>query len=154
MKLHDKLAGILILVLGTVVAAMALSFPAMPGQSIGPSAFPAVLGVGLIVGGLVLCLSRSPATAWVALDPGLRESRSAMASGAVVVGLIGYALTVQTLGFFLSSALLLALLFRAFGVPLRWLVTLTIIVPIVLHYGFYSVLRVPLPWGLLEGVAW
>jgi putative tricarboxylic transport membrane protein len=31
---------------------------------------------------------------------------------------------------------------------------LAVIVPIVLHYMFYTGLRVPLPWGVLEGMAW
>jgi hypothetical protein len=24
----------------------------------------------------------------------------------------------------------------------------------VIHYAFYTLLRVPLPWGVLEGIAW
>ena len=27
-------------------------------------------------------------------------------------------------------------------------------VTLIIHYVFYKLLRVPLPWGLLQGVAW
>jgi putative tricarboxylic transport membrane protein len=29
-----------------------------------------------------------------------------------------------------------------------------VIVTLVIHYAFYSLLRVPLPWGVLERFAW
>jgi putative tricarboxylic transport membrane protein len=25
---------------------------------------------------------------------------------------------------------------------------------LVIHYAFYKLLRVPLPWGVLQGIAW
>ncbi len=42
------------------------------------------------------------------------------------------------------------MLFLAFGVARRWILPLAASVTLVIHYAFYSLLRVPLPWGVLE----
>ena len=31
---------------------------------------------------------------------------------------------------------------------------LALVVTLVIHYAFYKLLRVPLPWGVLQGIAW
>ncbi len=50
--------------------------------------------------------------------------------------------------------LFLAVLFVAFKVNRRRIVPLAVVVTFSIHYAFYTLLRVPLPWGLLEGIAW
>jgi putative tricarboxylic transport membrane protein len=65
-----------------------------------------------------------------------------------------YALAVDWLGFFLTSLVFLVALFLAFGVARRWVLPLALGVTFAIHYGFYTVLRVPLPWGVFEGIAW
>jgi putative tricarboxylic transport membrane protein len=45
-------------------------------------------------------------------------------------------------------------LWFAFGVRRRVILPMAIAVTLTIHYMFYSVLRVPLPWGLLGGIAW
>jgi putative tricarboxylic transport membrane protein len=42
----------------------------------------------------------------------------------------------------------------AFGAPWKRAVPLAVIVTLLIHYVFYSLLRVALPWGVLEGIAW
>jgi putative tricarboxylic transport membrane protein len=39
-------------------------------------------------------------------------------------------------------------------VPRLRIVPLALIVTFAIHYAFYTLLRVPLPWGVLEGIAW
>lgn len=127
----------------------------MPGQNIGPALFPGVVGLALIVLGLVLFVSgRSRPTRWLVLDDDMRRPRMALNFGIVVVALLAYALVVNRLGFFLTAALLLAMLFRAFGVPVRRTAVLAVVCPFFIHYVFYGLLRVPLPWGVFEQVAW
>jgi putative tricarboxylic transport membrane protein len=41
-----------------------------------------------------------------------------------------------------------------FGVRVRWIVPLAVVVTLVIHYAFYKLLHVPLPWGVLERFAW
>jgi putative tricarboxylic transport membrane protein len=54
----------------------------------------------------------------------------------------------------LTGVIDLAAVFAAFGVRRRWILPLALIITLVIHYSFYKLLRVPLPWGLLEGFAW
>lgn len=156
MRLSDKLAGLLILVFGLVVAGYATTFPPMRGQPVGPSLFPTVIGCGFALFGLILLVSgaRADAGPLFALDDWMRRPRM-VANFAVVVGsLLFYALVVDRLGFFITSVVFLGVLFLAFGVSRRRIVPLALVVTLVIHYGFYTLLRVPLPWGVLEGIAW
>jgi putative tricarboxylic transport membrane protein len=36
----------------------------------------------------------------------------------------------------------------------RWIVPLAVVVTLAIHYAFYKLLRVPLPWGWLEPLGW
>lgn len=152
----DVAAGSIVLAIGVAVLVNAASFPDMPGQPIGPAFFPLLLAAGLVVSGLVLILAERigrPADT-LALNAGLRRPRMLANALVVVAALAVYALVVETVGFFITSSALLLVLFLAFGTRPRHAVPLAVVVPLVLHYAFYTVLRVPLPWGLLEGAAW
>ena len=73
----------------------------------------------------------------------------------LVIGVnVFYILLVDLLGFIPTGVIYLAALFAVFGVRARWIVPLALIVTLVIHYSFYKMLRVPLPWGLLERFAW
>ena len=65
-----------------------------------------------------------------------------------------YILVSDTLGFFITSFLMMATLFRslqvAWGRSVFWAVVATVVV----HFAFYKLLRVPLPWGVLTPLAW
>jgi putative tricarboxylic transport membrane protein len=68
--------------------------------------------------------------------------------------LLFYALVLHRLGFFITALLFLIVLFVAFGVNRTWILPVSIVVVLLIHYAFYTLLRVPLPWGVLEGLAW
>jgi putative tricarboxylic transport membrane protein len=154
-KLGDSLSGLLVSLLGAAVVWQSRTFPSIPGQTIGPALFPGIVGVGLVLMGLALLVSgrRRPEAVW-ALDEDMRRPRMAINFGIVLCAVLAYALVVSRLGFFITAALLLAVLLSAFGVGVRRTVVLAAILPFVLHYMFYTLLRVPLPWGLLERIAW
>jgi putative tricarboxylic transport membrane protein len=156
MRLHDSLAGLCVAIVGLAVVAAAHRFPAMPGQAIGPSLFPTVIGAGLILLGGTLAVSelRRRDVTWLVLDDWTRRPGMARNFGLVIADLLFYAVAVTPLGFFLTSAIFLGVLFAAFG--LRWsrAVPIALAVTLVMHYGFYTWLRVPLPWGVLERMAW
>jgi putative tricarboxylic transport membrane protein len=155
MKLNDKVSGLLILIFGMAVVAQARTFPSMPGQSIGPSLFPTLIGGGLMVCGAALVLSRSGRGApWFQADDWVRRPRMVLNFGLVFVDLVFYAIVVGRLGFFITAVIFLSVLMLAFGVSRPRIVPLALGVTIVIHYAFYSLLRVPLPWGVLEGIAW
>lgn len=152
----DRLAGSIVGGLGVVVVGMAATFPAMPGQNVGPALFPGVIGVGLIACGLVLVLAEriGRVTDTIELDEGLRRPRMVLNAALVIAGLAVYTVVVGVIGFFITSSALLLVLFLAFGVRPARAIPIAVIVPIGLHYVFYTILRVPLPWGVLEGIAW
>jgi putative tricarboxylic transport membrane protein len=72
----------------------------------------------------------------------------------VIADVVFYAVAVDWLGFFITASVFLSVLFLAFGVRRARIVPLAAIVTLGLHYSFYTLLRVPLPWGLLGGIAW
>ena len=155
MLLDDRASGVLVAGLGVVVVGLARAFPMVPGQSIGPSLFPTIVGTLLAVVGLTLAI-RAPRGGGVGvrLDNAMRRPRMAINFALVVLSLLAYALLVDRLGFFLTAALLLLILFRAFSVPLGRAMGLSVVLPFAIHYAFYTLLRVPLPWGPLQSIAW
>ena len=155
MKLSDTLSGLLTLIFGTAIVVVARTFPAIPGQTFGPSLFPTLIGVGLILCGLGLVWSgRRRGTSWFRFDDWVHRPRMVLNFGLVFVDLVFYAFAVGRLGFFITAVIFLSVLMLAFGIRRMRIVPLALVVTMVIHYAFYSLLRVPLPWGVLEGIAW
>ena len=171
MRLNDTLTGILLFVIGVAVAGYAQTFPASPGQDIGPGLFPSVIGCGLALCGVVLLIggvrqSRAMAAtrpeetasdsgqrsgaAWLEFDEWVRRPRMVLNGALVIADLIFDALAVDRVGFFVTAIVFLTVLLLAFGVRWRWIPVIAVAVTLGLHLVFYTLLRVPLPWGLLR----
>ena len=126
----------------------------MPGQKFGPAWFPGLIAVGLAVCGALLMVSGARQRApWVAAPEWVRSPRARAGITALVAGLVAYILLVDRLGFHITGILLLALWLRLLGASWRVTVPVAIVGTLVIHLSFYKVLRVPLPWGVLEGWA-
>jgi putative tricarboxylic transport membrane protein len=65
-----------------------------------------------------------------------------------------YVALANRLGYFLTAPLVLGAILAAFRVRWTALVPVALAVPVLIHYIFYSVLKVPLPWGVLTPYAW
>lgn len=156
MKLSDTLSGLLIVLAGIAVVAHAAGFPPGPGQPIGPSAFPTVIGIGLTLlgAGLAYTGRRAPAASWVEGDGWLRKPRMVLNFVLVFASLLFYSFVVHRVGFFITAFTFLSVLFLAFGVTRAWIAPVAFAVTLLIHYVFYSLLRVPLAWGVLEAIAW
>jgi putative tricarboxylic transport membrane protein len=134
---------------------LARTFPENPGQTIGPALFPTIIGALMVLIGTSLVIrGRAHSQRPISFDANMHRPRMAVNFGIVVLSLIVYALVVDALGFFMTASLLLLVLFRAFSVPIGRSFALAAGVPIFIHYVFYTVLRVPLPWGVLQRFAW
>ncbi|MEO8303945.1 MAG: tripartite tricarboxylate transporter TctB family protein [Betaproteobacteria bacterium] len=161
MKVNDAVWGALLLLLATAILVHIQSFGTIPGQQYGPAIFPGLVAVGLAVCGLLLILSGLKARAgatdhagWVAFAPWMRSPRHVLAF-ALAVGInVVYILLVDRLGFIPMGVIYLAALFAVFGVRPLWILPLAIVLTLVIHTAFYKLLRVPLPWGLLERFIW
>jgi putative tricarboxylic transport membrane protein len=156
MKLGDAASGLLAALLGVAVVLHARTFPPMPGQPVGPSLFPVLIGAGLIVAGAMLMFAgvRRRTGTFVELEAWARRPRMLTTFALVIADLLFYALAVDRLGFLITAVLFLTILFLAFGVPRARILPIAVAVTLVIHYGFYTLLRVPLSWGLLDGIAW
>jgi putative tricarboxylic transport membrane protein len=156
MKLGDALSGAVLVLLGIAIAAYAFRFPTMPGQAIGPSAFPLMIGSGLTVLGAVLAVAGAQARGgWqIELESWIHKPRMLLNFMLVVGSLLFYCFAVDALGFFITAFIFLTVLFVALGVTRVWIAPVALTVTLLIHYGFYSLLRVPLPWGVLEAIAW
>ena len=154
MKINDAVTGVALILLGVGILWHIQGFPAMPGQRYGPAWFPGIAAAGLALCGLGLVYqgvrSRVP---WIALDDWTRRRRPVAGFFAVIAGLVFYVVASNPLGFHLTGVLLLVAWLRVLGA--RWPVTIVvaIVAPIVIHLAFYKVLRIPLPWGVLERLA-
>ena len=154
MKINDAVTGTALFVLGVVILWQIQGYPEMPGQRFGPAWFPGIAAAGLAACGLALIVQgvRS-ADRWIALDAWTRSRRPVAGFFSVIAGLGFYVIAANGLGFHLTGFLLLIFWLRVLGA--RWGLALAVAVatPIVIHIAFYKLLRVPLPWGVLERFA-
>ena len=70
-----------------------------------------------------------------------------------VGAVIAYIVLADRVGFLIIGPLVLFALFIAYGVRPLTAIAVAIIVAFVIHYAFYKLLRVPLPWGVLTPFA-
>jgi len=123
----------------------------MPGQKFGPAWFPGLIAAGLGTCGVLLIATgmreRAP---WIAAPEWIGSSRARAGIAALLGGLVFYVLAADALGFHITGLLLLALWMRLLGASWRVTVPVAIIATLVIHFAFYKLLRVPLPWGVLE----
>lgn len=149
MRTTDRRVGIALAALGLAVLWTARSFPDVPGQKLGASSLPMVVGVGLVLCAIVLVLRslRGAAVAGVQSPP--RDEHFGSAAVIVAVAL-AYILLADKVGFLLVAPPLLIAIFVALrvrpGPAIAWAVLGTVVV----HVTFYKLLRVPLPWGVLR----
>ena len=156
MRLSDRLSGLLALVVGVAVVFYTRTFPEMPGQNIGPALFPSLAGAGLAGFGLWLVMADvvSARTPLVSFDEWTSRPRMVLNFALVVGALVGYILLAEPLGFFITGLLLLSVLMFAFGARRRWILPVALIMTFAMHYAFYTLLRVALPWGVFRAIAW
>ena len=126
-------------------------FPAMPGQKFGPAWFPGLIAVGLaICGALLIASGVREQTPWLAAPEWIHRPRARAGIAALLAGLLFYVFAADVLGFHIIGVVLLALWVRLLGASWRVTLPVAIIATLLIHFAFYKLLRVPLPWGVLE----
>jgi len=161
MKINDAVWGALFLLLAVAILIHVQGFPTIPGQKFGPALFPGVIAAGLGACALVLLArgfakrgSRGNGARWIAVDDWI-HSRRHVVGFATVLGInVLYVAVVDRLGFIITGTIYLGALFAVFGVRVRSIVPLAVVITLGIHYAFYKLLKVPLPWGILERLAW
>ena len=123
----------------------------MAGQKFGPAWFPGLIAVGLAVCGALLVHSGLRTDEAIVTWPAwTRQRRAATGVAAVVAGILFYVLAADRLGFHLAGVVLLLVWVRLLGASWRVTVPVALIATLAIHFAFYKLLRVPLPWGVLE----
>lgn len=153
MRVNDTVIGSVLLLLSLAVLWHIRDFPAFPGQPHGPALFPGVVASGLLLAALALIRS------------GLREGAPSVRLGSgSALGLLPFAATVgclffyyfasERLGFLPCAVLMLCVLLWSYGVRRSLILPIAIGASLVIHTGFFKLLKVPLPWGVLQPFAW
>jgi putative tricarboxylic transport membrane protein len=156
MKFNDAVLGAVFLALSIAVLVAIQGYPKIPGQSIGPGAFPGL--IALLLGGCSIALMwrgwrERRAQPLVAMGAWLGSPRHLLNFLVATGALAFYVLAADKLGFLVCGALILLSLFLALRVKPLLAVPLALALPVVIHLIFYKLLRVPLPWGVLP-VLW
>lgn len=153
----DIVTGAVLIAVGGWLAWEAQGFPKLAGLAEGPGLFPTIAGLGLVICGTLVLLSgvfRRTAGAAPAEAPVRLSLRAWVNSAAIVLGVALFAIFLDPVGFHLVAFALMLVGLLLFGV--RWwrAILLAMAVTALVHLIFISFLHVPLPWGLLEPIAW
>ena len=155
MRIHDSLIGGVLLLLSLAVLWHVQGFPPAAGQQYGPALFPGLVAGGLALASAVLAWQglRSPRP-WLVLSDGLRSPRRLAAFAITLGSMVFYILLSETLGFIVCGLVVLVALQWACGVRPLLALAVAIAATLVIHTCFYKLLKVPLPWGVLQPLAW
>jgi putative tricarboxylic transport membrane protein len=157
MKLNDAVFGLLLMLLGGAVLFAIQGYPKIPGQPVGPALFPGLIAAGLCITGVLLVARGIRSRAgqpWLAWDDWVRSPRHIAALAVLLASIVFYILAADLLGFLVVAPLILLALFLVLRVRPWHAVGIAIVATLVVHFAFYKLLRVPLPWGVLKGWAW
>ena len=157
MRLNDAVFGLLLMVLSAWLFTVAEGFRGLPGVPYGPKVFPQVVCAVLFGAGLLLTvkgLREWRLQPLLVLDGWARSPRAWLVIGTLVGGLLFYIFAVDALGFLITASLVLMALLAVSRERGRLLSSgiVAVTFPVVVHFVFARLLRVPLPDGLLTGL--
>jgi len=151
-KLNDAVFGALFLALSLLVLWTVQGYPKIPGQNVGPAAFPAIAASVLALCGVLLIVQgvrQRAASAWFQRGEWTSRPAQLIAFAVTVLGLLLYVLASERLGFLVTGTVMLAALMLALKVRPAVAIAVALGATVLIHVAFYKGLRVPLPWGVL-----
>ena len=157
MQFSDRVTGSCLALLGALAFYGGWLQPAMPGQDVGPSVFPMVIGAGLALCGALAAFGIGQGfeepTALVPPAPGEAPAPPPALAGLRAflppALLVFYAVAAEPLGFLIVAALIVLAASFALGARARLALPLALLAPLGVHLIFAKLLRVPLPEGWL-----
>jgi len=164
MQLSDRITGLFVAVLGAAAAYGGSKLPPVPGQQVGPNVFPMVVGTGLLFCGALIALgvgrrfeeeaeaelvAHSDPNALAAETPpsGWIYSLRVLIPPAL---LLFYVYAVDFLGFLITGVTIVAAAALALGARWWFALSFGLFTTALIHLAFAKMLRVPLPFGLLQ----
>ena len=152
MKLNDAVFGAVFLALSLLVLWTIQGFPKIPGQNVGPSAFPGAIAVGLLVCSLLLIRNGWRARAgspWFERGQWTRQPRQVIAFAVTFAAMLLYVVASERIGFLIVAIVMLTAMMLALRVRAVLAAAVALAASLAIHVAFYKGLRVPLPWGVL-----
>jgi putative tricarboxylic transport membrane protein len=152
MKINDAVFGAVFLLLSLLVLWTIQGYPTIPGQTVGPAAFPGAIAIGLIVCSLLLIGNgwRERASApWFERGAWTKAPRQVIAFAVTVGALLLYVLAAERVGFLIVAVVMLTAMMLSLRVRLVPALLVALGTSFAIHVAFYKGLRVPLPWGWL-----
>ena len=147
-QFNDRLIGALAVAGGAAVIAGTLGFRELPGQQFGSAFFPRIVGSALILTGFALIISAARVP-WLLVSDLLR-GRAALQVACTLVAVIGWVLVSPVLGFIPATALIVFGLILVAGGRLLPAACTAVGTALLLYAVFGLLLRVPLPYGVIE----
>ena len=156
MRIHDALSGLLLALLAVAVLITVSQYPPIPGQNVGPSAFPGLIAILLLGCSLMLIWRgiRGERMPLVVMGDWTKSTPHVTNFLLVIASLLFSIFCSEFLGFIITGTAILAVLFYALGVRTMLILPIAIVATLVIHTLFYKFLRLPLHWGLLHGLHW
>ncbi|MGY0551742.1 tripartite tricarboxylate transporter TctB family protein [Vreelandella sp. 2A-K22] len=150
MKFNDVILGAVFIIAGLLIISHANTFPEMPGQMVGPSTFPTLIGSGFLLGGILIAIqyfkSRKK-TPFIAVNEGWLKKARILSFSVVIVGGMLFALWIETVGFVLGGILLVTALLWLEGHRKPFMLGIAATFVMLVYYLLSHQLRVPLPSG-------
>lgn len=146
MTLPDRIGGVVLVTLGVAVVIASLGLPAIPGQPVGPAIFPSVLGVALGLSGLMI-FARPQRQA--SQEEALSVIGTLRLLSPVAVLILGYFI-MESVGFLLTGFLIVLIISLLLRGSVVGSLLLSAVMTVVIYTIFASLLRVPLPAGILS----
>jgi putative tricarboxylic transport membrane protein len=157
MRLNDAIFGVLLIVFAIAEIAYTRTFPSLHGQAYGPDLFPILIGVGFLITGAILTLqglAQRAAQPLVEVGAWAADRGNVVNFGLVLLALLFYIAASDWLGFILTAFVIMLVLLKSFGSGMVAALVIAALTTLGIHTLFARVLLVPLPWGVLQPVAW
>jgi putative tricarboxylic transport membrane protein len=141
MRVNDIVSGGLLIAAAATIIAYTATFPVFPGQRYGPDLFPRLIGVGLILCGALLILRgvKARAAGEALLSRPAWATPASLATMALTLAVIfAYVLFVEWIGFI------------PLGVKPPLAIAMAVGAAFTVNWFFGSLMRVPLPRGLMN----
>lgn len=154
MKRDLPAAGV-VTTLGIVFLVAAWHLPPTPGQAYGAGFLPSLVATLMTMAGIALAVRALRRMSRFPTEPAIPATRPDWLGALLVVAvLVAYVVLVERLGFHLTAAASVAALVWAFTRRPWFALAFGGTAAVLVHLAFYGLFRVPLPWGLLQPLAW
>ena len=154
-KINNVISGLVSISFGFFLISLAVKLPSVKHINFGPGFFPLIVGYGFVIAGIFLLMS---STMWTEKTDFWKLSRNTIQVNVykvlqtlpVFFAMVFYIWFAEAWGFLPVMMILLTGLMYWFGNSLKRSIAVSFCATLILHSFFYQLMKVSLPWGVLE----